>query len=161
MSDNSPAEIMEQAQQASPLEFPFGAFSGDLGGGAGAGVMFFHWHASPTQLLNTIAQVEPLVRDFSQSEADNFKQRFDEARLAGESLTAELLVEVNAILKASDSIIDWWGTFEELKSIRNEFCDDLRSQFRLHVRTSDSVEAGPLHDAEVAPFVDFIRAFGF
>jgi len=158
---SSPIETMESAQRASPIEFPFGAFSGDLGGGAGAGVMFFHWHASPSELLSAIAEIEPLLRDFSKAEADSFQQRFGQARNKGGKLTAELLDEVNTILKESDSTIGWWGSFADLKNSQEGFCNDFRLQFRLDLGSRLKSGHSPIDNSEEPAFIEFIREFGF
>ena len=145
----------EEAASRDPRQAPFGIYTGDSF--VLASVRVFLWFESIEQLMEHLLEVEPRryrVTPGNGLEEYQARVRPILERLRYEGLAAQLLDELNP---AQDGgfVVDWWGTFAELRDGDSAFAAELRERFYLKMSRAGK----PIEGIE-DEFVDFVWNYG-
>lgn len=170
MTDEEYDAICEQADKLwleahdeKPNDSFWGMYSyGDAPGGIGGGVGSFVWFPSEDLLLDFIAAVLPFSPPGPASmdhalTAKKVKEIVEQVR-SGDSDLNVSRAELNDVLKRY-SQIEWFGTFEELRSGESDYSKKVLERFR-YMEDEDEGPPRELSDQEVDEFIDFLREYG-
>jgi hypothetical protein len=144
-----------------PRQFGFGIFShDDWAGGAG----LFSWFDSASELLDAIPTYFPaLNRDPGEQDFADYRSELaairDRARPADE-LTNHLRMQFNRVME-NDSVIKWWGTFNQLRSGRSKFAINMRESFHECYSEEQRPLSRSIREQELDNFVEFLRGYGY
>lgn len=146
--------ITEIVTGRDPRKFHWGIFTG------GSFVLdssrVFMWFESQAELSSHLVHGLPDGYEFDDDYLAEYQKRVMPLamRVEKEGLSAELLAEVNATIKA-DMKIDWWGGFGELVKNESDFARKISEGFL------DEKEAGrPLLVEELDEFIDYLKTCG-
>ena len=157
-------QVLDDASERNPREFPFGYFVSDVVG-------LFVWFRSPDELFDAFVEAEPTVYAAgSEPDLERLTKGLGKIRLRVSRpvhLTEKLRQEINDALGDSADL-EWWGRFEDLLKGTGEFATDLRGWFREsqgdEVDRDDDEEdedgSRPIEDYEVEDFVDYLKDYG-
>lgn len=145
----------ETAASRDPREAPYGIFTGDRF--VLASLRVFLWFESVEQLIDYLLNVEPRRYEVTPGNGlEEYQARMRPilGRVRKEGLTEELLSELNS---AQDGgfVVDWWGTYSELRDGRDGFGCEVRDAF---VRRRGGDEMVPVEREE--EFVEFLGNYG-
>jgi hypothetical protein len=131
------------AMDRDPRRFPYGYFTG--GSSPLDVARVFVWFATPEELLRHILEVEPRV---------GFQRRIRPLlqRAAEEGLSEALRLELDPG-RDGGFVVDWWGSFEDLKSGRGGFARALLDDFFGTKRQSWMLEPG-----EEGRFIEYLKS---
>ncbi|HSQ68503.1 MAG TPA: hypothetical protein VLM41_00345 [Steroidobacteraceae bacterium] len=141
------------AMDRDPRRFPYGCFTG--GSSPLDNARVFVWFATPEELLQHILEVEPRVHGLARGEGlEAFQRRIRPLlrRAAEEGLSEALRL---ALDPASDGgfVVDWWGSFDDLKSGRGDFARALLDDFFVAKRQTWMLEPG-----EEGRFIEYLKS---
>lgn len=145
----------EAAASRDPRQAPYGVFTGDRF--VLASLRVFLWFESVEQMIEYLLDVEPRrykVTPGSGLEEYQARVRPILGRVSEEGLTEELLSELNSV-QHGGFVVDWWGTYSELRDGDSAFAVELRERFYLRMARG----RGPIGNVE-DEFVDFVRNYG-
>lgn len=140
------------AMDRDPRSYPFGYFAG--GASPLDTVRVFVWFATLEELLEHILEVEPRVHGLVHGRGlEGFQQRIRPLlqRATEEGLSEALRLELDP---GSDGgfVVDWWGSFEDLKSGRGDFARALLDDFFGEKRQAWTLEPG-----EEGQFIEYLK----
>jgi len=154
-------ERLNEAGQRDPREFPVGAFVGDTY--PIATVFVFVWFGSSTDLLDTLAECEPVLHlDPGTEEYKDILARLTavrESQRPHDELTETLRGEFDAVLSDMEAGLRWWGTFDDLVAGEGEFERELRAAFRDDPE-DDELAGRAISPDEADEFVGFVAEYG-
>jgi hypothetical protein len=141
------------AMDRDPRRFPYGYFTG--GSSPLDVARVFVWFATPGELLKHILEVEPRVHGLARGRGlEGFQRRVRPLlqRAAEEGLSEALRLELDPA-RDGGFVVDWWGSFEDLKSGRGGFARALLDDFFRTKRQSWMLEPG-----EEGRFIEYLRS---
>jgi len=156
MNKEKAIQIGDDAMNRDPRKANYGLFSG--GSSILDSVRVFMWFETIEELIHFITKAEPLIFDL---DAEAIKKYEDEItpileKLYKDGLTNQLKNQANDI--SSDfMIIDWWGSFSELVTVRTEFSNDLIEQFF----DNWDEKQNTLTEEHTDEFIKFIQSYGY
>ena len=134
-----------------PRQFPFGVLTG------GSFVLdssrVFLWFETLSDLADHLNETEPRARNLEPSDGlEEYQAEIAPllARLPLEGLTEALREDLKPIIDDM-FVIDWWGTFDDLRKGSGKVAEDVRSMFS----GDDDASALP-DDADLDEFVEFL-----
>lgn len=140
------------AHEQDPRAHPYGYLTG--GSEEMASVRIFVWFRTIDDLIESLLEVEPRMYGVEPKRGlEGFQRRvrpiLERVRQHGlvESLRAELAPETDGKF-----VIDWWGTYEQLRTGNGALESHLRDEFLGEERRGQLLPAG--HDTA---FIDFLR----
>lgn len=147
-------QLAGEAIDRDPRENRFGYFSG--GSFVLDSVRVFAWFPSLSSMQHNILEVEPRnygVEDVSEIQAYQVRLAPILDRLGSEGLTPQLLEAVRAVIGDLYSI-EWWGTFDDIASGKDEFAREVLDGF-LDDDAPQSVREEDMND-----FVEYLETYG-
>ena len=141
------------AMDRDPRRFPYGYFTG--GSSPLDVARVFVWFATPEELLRHILEVEPRVHGLARGRGlEGFQRRIRPLlqRAAEEGLSEALRLELDPG-RDGGFVVDWWGSFEDLKSGRGGFARALLDDFFGTKRESWMLEPG-----EEGRFIEYLKS---
>lgn len=156
MNKEKAIQIGDDAMNRDPRKANYGLFSG--GSSILDSVRVFMWFETIEELIHFITKAEPLIFDL---DAEAIKKYEDEItpileKVHKDGLTNQIKNQANDI--SSDfMIIDWWGSFSELVTVRTEFSNDLIEQFFDNWDEKQKT----LTEEHIDEFIKFIQSYGY
>jgi hypothetical protein len=141
------------AMDRDPRRFPYGYFTG--GSSPLDVARVFVWFATPEELLRHILEVEPRVHGLARGRGlEGFQRRIRPLlqRAAEEGLSEALRLELDPG-RDGGFVVDWWGSFEDLKSGLGGFARALLDDFFGTKRQSWMLEPG-----EEGRFIEYLKS---
>jgi hypothetical protein len=149
------SDVAAEAMERDPREFPFGYLTG--GSFVMDSVRVFVWFRTLEDLLTQIRDVEPRVYDLEPGAGlEDYQLRVAPilARVRAEGLTEPLRDQVNAAVNQA-FVVDWWGSYTDLKSgcgkTARAALDDFLGEER---------EGQALPEEEEEKFIEFLKTWG-
>ncbi len=120
----------------------------------------FCWFQSAEELLESIVTLFPATHsEPGTEEHEATVAQLRAARGSAIAFSPELLRTFNRIL-SDGSVIEWWGTFDQLCASADQWASDLREQHRLEEETEDPSPEPPIGAAERDGFAGFLEGYG-
>lgn len=154
MDADKAQEVLEQALELDPRLAAVGMYTG--GSFVLDSVRVFCWFKSHEELAFFLREVQPVSYEFDEEDIPGYQEEIQpflntlKANGPAESLRTQLNEAVSHTY-----VIDWWGTFDEMKNGRSELARQLIGYFR-----EDENEVGPIRDEEMDEFLDFLTSCG-
>jgi hypothetical protein len=148
-----------------PRANPFGFFwysdaPAPLGGGMGVFCWFSNAQEAVDWLFAELADHWLRRLREGTSTLDAIHNALEEA-ISGKRETGDVLVSINEMLKRAVQI-EWWGTFEELRTSDLAFPKKVRAALHREGPTEDSEDdESPITESELDAFVEMLRGYGF
>lgn len=120
-------------------------------------VRVFVWFSTLDDLLAHLRDVEPRVYDLEPGDGlEEYQLRVEPvlARVRESGFTEPLRKQLNEEVKTA-FVVDWWGTYADLKSGRDE-----KARAVLDDYLGEEREGQALPEAEEEEFVDFLGTWG-
>ncbi len=154
MNEEQAQDLLEKSLEMDPRKAACGIYTG--GSFVLDSVRVFSWFASMEELERHLRDVQPLSYSMDEDDIAEYKLSVNPLleKLAKQGLSESLMAEMNEAVSAT-YVIDWWGTFDELKSGETEFACQVRGWFR-----DDEQETGVIQEDEIEDFVDFLTTCG-
>jgi len=152
MANSKPLPATAADHQRDPRQYPYGYLTGgvdELGS-----VRVFVWFRTIDDLIESLLEVEPRMYGVEPKRGlEGFQNRVEPIlqRVRQQGLTEELRAEF-----APDAdgkfVVDWWGTYSELREGRGTVGGQLVEEFLGHDRRMQLLPNG-----EDTAFIDFLR----
>lgn len=144
-----------EAAERDPREYPFGFLTG--GSFVLDSLRVFVWFSTLDNLLEYLRENEPRAYNMEPGAGlEAFQALMDPvlARARAEGLTESLREQLNAVV-GTDFVVDWWGTYAELRSGQGEIPRRVLDGFLGEGREGEAVG-----DGEEEEFVEYLKAWG-
>jgi hypothetical protein len=152
MANSNPLPPTVQDHQRDPRQYPYGYLTG--GTDELRSVRVFVWFRTIDDLIESLLEIEPRMYGVEPRRGlESFQNRVEPIlqRVRKQGLTDELREEF-----APDSdgrfVVDWWGTYSQLREGRGEIGGHLVEEFLGHERRRQLLPNG-----EDTAFIDFLR----
>jgi len=152
MTMDEAIKLGDEAMSRDPRTAPYGYFSGSSFVLATA--QAFMWFPSIIEMVDHMAQCDPIIHDLDEKEAEEFAAVVRTIFEHNPELTDENLEKLNEASKEFLRI-DWWGTFDDLTHGNSELARELRSS----IREDESEDR--ITSAEMDDFVELVHSYGF
>lgn len=154
MNEAEAFDLMEKSLTLDPRKSCCGIFTG--GSFVLDSARVFSWFETVDDLVQHLLEVQPLSYTMDEDDLAQYQSAIQPllAELKKQGLSEPLKAEVNAAVR-STYVIDWWGSFDEIKSGPSEFARDLRSDFR-----GDAQGAQAIQEDEMEDFIEFLQTCG-
>jgi hypothetical protein len=147
--------IAVEAQERDPRKFSYGYNSG--GSFVLDSVNMFFWFDSVEHLVRHLTEIEPRVFDLEPGVGlEEYQAAVKPAldRVKKEAFSADLLEQLNEAIK-EHSVVNWWGTFDQLLKGESEFTRNIIDRFLPEEREGGSVQAEEMDD-----FIEYLKTCG-
>jgi hypothetical protein len=145
-------ESAGEAHERDPRKFPYGYLTGGVD--ELASVRVFVWFRTIDELIESLREIEPRMYGVEPKRGlEAFHERvgpiLEKVRRQGltDSLRVELAPETDGKF-----VVEWWGTYSELREGRGELGGQLVQEFLGHERRMQLLPSG-----EDTAFIDFLR----
>lgn len=147
-------ELLERSMELDPRQAAIGIYTG--GSFVLDSVRVFSWFSSYEELASFLRDVQPVSYDFDEENITGYQEEIQPflTALKTDGPTESLRTELNEAVSHT-FVIDWWGSFDELRTGGSEFARWLIGSFR-----DDENDVGPIQDDEMDEFLDFLTSCG-
>ena len=155
MSNIEWEDLAAEAAERDPRECPFGLLTG--GSFVLDSVRVFVWFATLEDLLAHLRENEPRAYHLEPGAGlEEFQSELDPVleRVRAEGMTEALREQLNAVV-GTEFVVDWWGTYAELREGRGEIPRRVLDDF-----LGEEREGGALRDDEEEEFVECLKTWG-